>query len=85
MRGHALDLARATEAVDGGDAGPTLDPKARAAYRARLTELIAERDAAAEWNDPGRVDRIFQEIDALTTELERAFGLGGRKSPKGSG
>lgn len=62
--------------LDGTDA--VLDPRAKDAYRRRLTELAEDLDEARSWNDPERAARIEQEIDALTTELERAVGLGGR-------
>ena len=75
---HVLDLAGANEPVDGGDSGELLDPKARAAYKARLAELIAERDRAEAWSDVGRAERASAEIEALTSELERAIGSGGR-------
>lgn len=81
---HVLDLAGASEPVDGGDAGELLDGKARAAYRARLAELIAERDRAEAWNDAGRAERAAAEIEALTSELERAIGAGGRARRGGS-
>src|SRR6266478_4546943 len=61
-----------------GDAGEMLDEQAKAAYRQRLSELREELEEAKEL---GRVDRAEQgeeEIDALTRELSRAVGLGGR-------
>ncbi len=90
---HALDLAGA--ARPGGmttstttdelsadpfaDAGPVLDPEARAAYAQRLAELREELDQATSWNDPERAARASSEIDALTHELAAAVGLGGRE------
>jgi hypothetical protein len=79
---HALDLMGAAT-TDGGDAGELLDPKARAQYKARLAELMAERDRAEEWGDAGRAERVADEIEALTSELERAVGLGGRERRAG--
>ncbi|HVU00560.1 MAG TPA: AAA family ATPase [Polyangiaceae bacterium] len=81
---HALDLAGATEGVDGGDSGPALDARARAAYRARLGDLVSERDDAERCADRGRYDRLTAEIEALGAELERAFGLGGRERRVGA-
>jgi hypothetical protein len=81
---HALDLAGSSEPVDGGDAGPTLDATARAAYRARLAELVAERDEAEQFGDRGRCERATAEIELLGAELERAFGLGGRERRVGA-
>ncbi|MBA3395018.1 MAG: hypothetical protein H0T89_20395 [Deltaproteobacteria bacterium] len=75
---HVLELASTTEAVDGGDAGEVIDPTAREAYRERLRELTAIRDEAEAWGDPGRAERAAEELEALTAELARAVGLGGR-------
>jgi tetratricopeptide (TPR) repeat protein len=60
------------------DAGEMLDAKARTAYRQRLTELRADLEEAQTLNDLGRADKAKQEIDFLTEELARAFGLHGR-------
>src|SRR5262249_52651549 len=68
-----LELSGAGGAVDGGDAGPALDARARSAYRARLAELAAERDEAESFGDRGRLERAAAEIEMLTGELERAF------------
>jgi tetratricopeptide (TPR) repeat protein len=57
---------------------PTLDPRARSEYRARLRDLHAELDEAERINDLGRCDRIRAEIDAVGQELTGSLGLGGR-------
>lgn len=75
---HVLDLAGAGGAVDGGDAGALLDPKARAAYEARVRELREEREEAERDRDTARAARAEQELDAIAAELARAVGLGGR-------
>jgi tetratricopeptide (TPR) repeat protein len=88
---HALELASTDggssrlvalgelEPIDGlGDAGALLDPEAKAAYRARLTEIREELAEAERWNDPERVARLDDERQALTDELAAAVGLGGR-------
>lgn len=62
----------------GGDAGPALDAQAKAAYRQRLHDLQEELDEARSWADTQRAADIEEEIDALTDELTRALGLGGR-------
>src|SRR5262249_14409513 len=80
---HALELAGSSIAAD-SDAGPALDAKARARYRARLAELVETRDQADAWGDRGRAERASEEIEALTAELERAFGLGGRERKVGA-
>jgi len=80
---HVLDLAGGTGA-DGGDAGPVLDAKAREQYRARLVEIAALREEAESLGDRGRAERANAEIEALTGELERALGLGGRERRVGA-
>jgi tetratricopeptide (TPR) repeat protein len=85
---HALDLvdrvegvAAAGEAPDRrrlGDAGPALDAKARAAYRARIERLRADADDALAVGDLDGADRAQAEIDALVAHLAAALGLGGR-------
>ena len=67
-----------------GNAGPTLDAEAKAAYRRRLDDLREELVEAEDWNDPERVARLQAEVGALTHELAAAMGLGGRDRPAGS-
>jgi eukaryotic-like serine/threonine-protein kinase len=83
---HALELARAVEGTSedrlrpasfGGEA-PVLDAQAKTAYRRRLDDLREDLREAQEWGDLERAARIEVEIDALTGELARAAGLGGR-------
>jgi hypothetical protein len=81
---HALDLGGAAGPSDGGDAGPALDARARAEYRARFAELVAERDEAEGLGDLGRVERAAAELEAIGAELERAFGIGGRERRVGA-
>jgi hypothetical protein len=78
---HCLELMGAS---DVGDAGPALDDQARRAYQARILELQREVDEAHEANDPVRAERSELELDALVTELSRAFGLSGRSRGAGS-
>ncbi len=61
-----------------GDAGEMLDEQAKAAYRRRLSELRDELEEAKELGNVERAEQAEQEIDALTKELSRAVGLGGR-------
>ena len=88
---HALELAatddgtrlpvrpRELGSIGGlGDAGAILDHEAKAAYRARLTEIREELNEAERWNDPERVSRLDGEQRALAQELAAAVGLGGR-------
>ena len=63
---------------------PLLDDRAKAAYRARLDELEGELSEAERFNDPERASRVRAERDAVTRELARAVGLGGRDRPSGS-
>jgi predicted ATPase len=59
-------------------ADPVLDDQARAAYKARLTELDQDLDDATTGNDLERAARAAAERDALISELTHAVGLGGR-------
>jgi hypothetical protein len=74
------DLEKAGIHITGlGDAGEMLDEQAKVAYRRRLSELREELEEAKELgNVVERAERAEQEIDALTRELSRAVGLGGR-------
>jgi tetratricopeptide (TPR) repeat protein len=65
-------------ASDLGDTGVILDARAKAEYRARMTELKAEMAEAEGNNDVGRVEKLRFEIDALERQLASALGLGGR-------
>jgi hypothetical protein len=68
----------------GSDAGPVLDGHAKAAYRARVTELQEEIDEAEAFNDPERASRARDELGFLARELAGAVGLGGRDRKTGS-
>ena len=61
-----------------GDAGEMLDDIAKVAYRRRLSDLGGELEEAKELGNVQRAEMAEQEIDALTSELSRAVGLGGR-------
>ncbi len=61
-----------------GDAGEMLDEQAKDAYKRRLSELLEELEEAKELGNVERAEQAEQEIDALTRELSRAVGLGGR-------
>jgi tetratricopeptide (TPR) repeat protein len=67
-----------------GDAGEMLDEQAKSAYRRRLSDLSEELEEAKEQENVERAERVEQEIDALTRELSRAVGLGGRDRRAGS-
>src|SRR6266851_4767317 len=60
------------------NAGEMLDDIAKVAYRRRLSELREELVEAKEVGNVRRAEKAEQEIDALTSELARAVGLGGR-------
>jgi hypothetical protein len=90
---HAMELAgEGTEAADGSavalaaelggpgadDAGPLLDPEAKAAYRTRVEDLRAEIEEAEAFNDGERAARAKEEMEFLAAELAGAVGLGGR-------
>ena len=74
----AAELAQDGVAAGEGGLGPMLDARAKAAYRARLTDLRAELDEAEAWHDDERACRARAEMDALSRELARSLGLGGR-------
>jgi eukaryotic-like serine/threonine-protein kinase len=84
--GQAHNLPRADEDLEKagihvgslGDAGEMLDDQAKVAYRRRLSELHEELEEAKELGNVARAEQAEQEIDALTAELSRAVGLGGR-------
>ena len=61
-----------------GDAGEMLDEQTKVAYRRRLSELREELEEAKELGEVARAEQAEEEIDALTRELSRAVGLGGR-------
>ena len=61
-----------------GDAGEMLDDQAKVAYSRRLSELREELEQAKQLGNVERAEKAEQEIDALTSELSRAVGLGGR-------
>jgi tetratricopeptide (TPR) repeat protein len=64
--------------ADREDGTPILDSKAKADYRARLSELRAELDEAVRMNDTGRAERIRQELEFVSDELSAAVALSGR-------
>src|ERR1700720_2011776 len=61
-----------------GDAGEMLDEQAKVAYRRRLSDLREQLEQAKEAGNVERAEQAEEEIDALTRELSRAVGLGGR-------
>jgi eukaryotic-like serine/threonine-protein kinase len=60
------------------EADRLFDPQAKAAYRRRLHELEEDLEEARSWGDQERAARAEQEMEALTQELLRGAGLGGR-------
>ncbi|HSD87072.1 MAG TPA: hypothetical protein VLB44_06140, partial [Kofleriaceae bacterium] len=78
---HVLELAGIEE---DSDAGPVLDAKTKRAYRERA-EALRDQLAEAERNaDLGRAEAARAELEALTNELARALGLGGRDRRAGA-
>src|SRR5262249_47923774 len=75
-------LSRATSdpgiQADQEDAPPILDSKAKADYRAGLSELHADLEEAERMNDRGRAERIREEREFVNDELSAAVGLSGR-------
>jgi tetratricopeptide (TPR) repeat protein len=83
---HVLDLmgSGADQAVDSGDSGEALDEKARRDYRLRLESLREQLEDAEGRHDLAGAESAREEIEQLTRELSRAFGLGGRARRTGS-
>jgi non-specific serine/threonine protein kinase len=61
-----------------GDAGPTLDARARSEYEKRLRALKREREEAEASHDQGHLERIDEETEMIGRQLTAAFGLRGR-------
>jgi len=82
--GHGLprreeDRKRAGIHITGQrDAGEMIDEQAKVSYRRQLCELREELEEAKELGKVERAEQAEREIDALTRELSRAVGLGGR-------
>jgi hypothetical protein len=80
---HVLDLSGSSDARGQSDTGPQLDEKARRSYESRLRELDEELEEAAEFGDTARAEAARTEIEFISRELGRAFGLGGRARRSG--
>ena len=61
-----------------GDSGEWLDARAKADYRKRITELAEALEDAEARDDREAIARIRREREALSGELARVVGLGGR-------
>jgi non-specific serine/threonine protein kinase len=70
--------------VDAGDSGDVLDERARRDYRRRLECLRTQIEEAESMNDIAGAEAAREEIEQLSAELSRAFGLGGRARRAGS-
>jgi hypothetical protein len=84
---HVLDLmgaSRAEQPVDSGDSGEALDERARRDYRRRLESLREQLEEAESRHDLASAESAREEIEQLSAELSRAFGLGGRARRTGS-
>jgi hypothetical protein len=77
-------LAPPGEAGYAADAGEVLDAVSVARYRQRLEDLREQEREAAQFADLARAERLRAEMDALSDELARAVGLGGRARRAGS-
>jgi hypothetical protein len=82
---HVIDLVDrveglATDRLDRrhlGDAGELLDSASRTAYRRRIEDLRSEIERALVLEEDDAAMRMQAELDALVSELARAFGMGG--------
>jgi tetratricopeptide (TPR) repeat protein len=84
---HVLDLmgaASGDQPVDAGDCGEALDGQARRDYRQRLESLREQLEEAEGRHDTAGAEAAREEIEQLSAELSRAFGLGGRARRTGS-
>lgn len=85
---HCLELAQdepgEVAPAPRSDGGALLDARARAAYRGRLRDLRLEADEARRLGDLGALQRAQVEMEALSGELARAFGVSGRYRRAGS-
>jgi len=78
--GGAFSPATSDQGIqdDRANVPPILDSKAKADYRARLSELRADLEEAERMNDRGRAERIRAEREFVNDELSAAMGLNGR-------
>jgi hypothetical protein len=88
---HALDLLTAHTGAGSREIGaheldgvssairdPILDARAKEEYRRRLRDLAEELEEARSWHDTARVSKLEAEVEAISDELRRSVGLGGR-------
>jgi hypothetical protein len=83
---HVLVLAsdEVGSSLQDSPAGEAVDARARRQYKDRLVELDEEIAEAERHADRGRLEKLAQERATLRTEVERAFGIGGRARNAGS-
>jgi tetratricopeptide (TPR) repeat protein len=84
---HVLDLmgpGGEGDVIDSGDSGEVLDERARRDYRRRLESLRADIEEAEGRHDLAAAEAAREEIEQLSAELARAFGIGGRARRSGS-
>jgi non-specific serine/threonine protein kinase len=61
-----------------------LDERSRREYRRRIAELREELEEAETIHDLAGAEAAREELEQLSAELSRAFGLGGRARRAGS-
>jgi tetratricopeptide (TPR) repeat protein len=94
---HAVDLVGVSDsaegAVDDGETATRLaaraatdfaDPAAKAQYRERLDDLMAELREAESFHDVGRAEHLREAIDVLTREIAGGVELAGPSRRGGS-
>lgn len=75
---HVAQLTGSAGTREAAHAGNLLDAESRRNYQRRIEELRDEIEDAKRFEDAGRAERAQDELDALTSQLAAAFGLGGR-------
>jgi hypothetical protein len=79
LAGDEPDAARPPSA----SGAPLLDARAKADYRRRLDDLEGQLEEAERFSDVERASRLREELEAISRELSRAVGIGGRDRPGG--
>lgn len=80
---HVGELEGVPRYLTRSNGGESLDRRAIAAYRERLTEVAEELDDAEASHDLARAEQARIEYDAIVEQLSTSVGLGGRSRAAG--